>query len=243
MRLPNSKALILVLWFTSSLIITGTTLFYLTSRHSKKEEPLYSVFEAKPPLEITAEDSISGSDSRAAIVDQYFAKHKCPMAGTGQKMVEVADKYGFDYWWLPAIAWQESTCGKVMPHDSYNAWGYGIYGTKVTRFESWDQAIETIARDLSKNYFNKGLVEPCDVMKRYTPPSKGSWCKGIIYFRDEMLAHKTPDTGRHAKNIEEYYDQKAALEEAEEVKAIINKGEVAGASTVKETTSTVKPQD
>ncbi len=217
MKLLRNKPLILVIWMLSTYVVTAASLLYLISRNQKTEDIVYSVFEAKPPVSITAEDSLEGEDTRAAIIDQYFAKHKCPMAGTGKLMVAAADKYGFDYWWLPAIAWQESTCGKVMPNNSYNAWGYGIYGTKVTRFASWDEAVETIARDLSKNFFAKGLIEPCDVMKRYTPPSKGSWCKGIIFFRDEMLSFKTPDEGtRPAKNIREYLLSKAEEEETKE---------------------------
>ncbi len=217
MKLLKNKPLILVIWMISTYVITAASLVYLISRNQKSQDIAYSVFEAKPPVTITSEDSLSGEDTRAAVIDQYFAKHKCPMAGTGEIMVAAADKYGFEYWWLPAIAWQESTCGKAMPNNSYNAWGYGIYGTKVTRFTSWEEAVDTIARDLSKNFFAKGLIEPCDVMKRYTPPSNGSWCKGINYFKDEMLGYKSPEKGsRQEKNVREYLLSKDDLEDQKE---------------------------
>ena len=83
---------------------------------------------------------------------------------------------------------QESTLCEKAPQDSYNCWGFGIYGGKVTRFESFEQAIETIARTLSQNYHAKGLIEPVDIMSRYTPSNTGEWADNVSYVMERISA-------------------------------------------------------
>ncbi|MEK7595428.1 MAG: hypothetical protein AAB443_02470 [Patescibacteria group bacterium] len=182
---------LIVIWYVSANIVALSLTLFLFARKESPKLITYSIFQTNPHVTGEVLGAVTGKDSRAEIIDQYFAKYKCPLTGTGVKMVEVADKYNFEFWWLAAIAWQESTCGKQMIPDSYNAWGYGIYGDTVTKFTSWEEAMDKIGSDLSKNFFGKGLIEPCEVEKRYTPPSKGRWCKSIQYFRDAMLYYKT----------------------------------------------------
>lgn len=159
----------------------------------KKKEITYSVFSSKPLVTLSAEGTIEGRDTRPATIDQYFAKHNCPLTGTGQKMVEVADKYGIDFWLIPAIAWQESTCGKSVIPGSNNPFGYGIYENVTTKFDDIDTAIETLGKYFRKYFYSQGITEPCEIEKTYTPPSKGRWCKSVEYFRDELTSFKSPD--------------------------------------------------
>ena len=77
---------------------------------------------------------------------------------------------------------QESNLCRLIPEDSHNCWGWGIYGTTVTRFDSYDEAIETVAKGIKKNYIDKGLVTASAIMKVYTPQSKGSWAYGVNTF-------------------------------------------------------------
>jgi hypothetical protein len=77
---------------------------------------------------------------------------------------------------------QESGLCKHIYEGSYNCWGWGIYGNTVTRFSSYEEAIETISRGLKKNYIDKGLTTPEDIMRKYTPPSTGSWAYGVNFF-------------------------------------------------------------
>ena len=83
---------------------------------------------------------------------------------------------------------QESTLCEKAPADSYNCWGFGIYSGKITRFESFEQAIETIARTLSQNYHAKGLIEPVDIMSRYTPSNTGEWADNVSYVMERISA-------------------------------------------------------
>lgn len=122
------------------------------------------------------------SDSRVANLKAFFRKYSSPLYDYAEKIVEVSDKYGFDYRLLPAIAMQESNLCRVIPENSYNCWGWGIYGDLVTKFKSYDEAIETVAKGLKREYIDKGLITASQIMKKYTPPSKGSWAYGVNTF-------------------------------------------------------------
>lgn len=120
-------------------------------------------------------------DGRVANLKAFFRKYNSPLYDYAELIVKVSDKYGFDYRLLPAIAMQESTLCKYIPENSYNCWGYGIYGDQVIKFSSYEEAIETVARGIKRDYLDKGLTTPELVMKKYTPSSPGTWAKGVSF--------------------------------------------------------------
>jgi len=125
-------------------------------------------------------------DARVEVVRQFFAKYKSKLEPFAQNIVDQADKYGLDYRLLPSIAMQESNLCKKEPAGSYNCWGFGIYGKKVTKFTSYPDAIETVTKTLAKDYKGKGLETPDQIVKLYTPSSNGSWQKSVNYFIDQL---------------------------------------------------------
>jgi len=139
-------------------------------------------FSAAPLVLGEFESQIKLVDGRAANLRNFFRKYNSPLYDFAEFIVYVSDKYGFDYRLLPAIAMQESNLCKFIPENSFNCWGYGIYGNQVIRFSSYKEAIETVAQDLKKNYIDKGLTTPAAVMSRYTPSSPGSWARAVSYF-------------------------------------------------------------
>lgn len=139
-------------------------------------------FAALPSAENVLGDSIISKDARIEIVRQFFARYNSPLEPFASNIVEDADKYGLDYKLLPAIAMQESNlCQKIIV-DSYNCWGFGIYGKTVTRFGSYPEAIDTVSKTLATNYIAGGLNTPEEIMSKYTPSSNGSWAHGVSYF-------------------------------------------------------------
>lgn len=130
----------------------------------------------------TYETQTNVNDGRAANLKSFFRKYNSPLYDHADFIVKTSDKYQFDYRLLPAIAMQESGVCRVIPHDSYNCWGWGIYGSTVTRFSSYEEAIDTVARGLKKNYIDKGLVTATAIMAKYTPSSNGSWAHGVNTF-------------------------------------------------------------
>lgn len=124
-------------------------------------------------------DSITIDDGRADNLRAFFGKYHSPLYDFADHIVKTSDTYHFDYRLLPAIAMQESTLCKHIPENSHNCWGYGIYGSLVTTFSSYDEAIEAVANDLRLNYLDKGYTTPELIMSKYTPRSSGSWARSI----------------------------------------------------------------
>lgn len=123
------------------------------------------------------------TDGRAANLKIFFRKHGSILYDYADKIVEESDKNGFDYRLLPAIAMQESTLCRAIPENSHNCWGWGIYGTTVTRFDDYDEAIETVAKGIKENYLDQGLTTATKIMARYTPSSpEGAWAKSVNSF-------------------------------------------------------------
>jgi hypothetical protein len=141
------------------------------------------VFAALPSFDQQMKTSIKIDDARPEIVRQYLAKYNSPLEPLAQLIVDLSDQHDFDYRWMVAIAQQESNLCKRIPPDSHNCWGWGIYGDKVTRFDSFEEAMRRIAPQFV-TIFLKGdhTREPMEVMKTYTPPSTGSWANGVSTF-------------------------------------------------------------
>ncbi len=141
---------------------------------------LLSLEQDKSESEILTE--FKTSDIRIANLKYFFRKYDSVLYDQSDYIVRTADQYKLDYRLLPAIAMQESGLCKYIYEGSHNCWGWGIYGNKITRFDSYEEAIETISRGIKKNYIDKGLTTPEAIMRKYTPPSDGSWAFGVNTF-------------------------------------------------------------
>lgn len=179
--------------FTPILILISIIYFLFLSYDYKVHHSSISqnsnnrvAFAALPTNENVLQDIVNFKDARIEIVKQFFDKYKSPLTPFAENIVKDADTYGLDYRLLPAIAMQESNLCKKIILDSYNCWGFGIYGKKVTRFESYPEAIDTVTRTLVKNYVQGGLTTPEEIMKKYTPSNNGSWAYSVSYFMDQL---------------------------------------------------------
>jgi len=143
-------------------------------------------FAALPAASGTLTTTIGEQDARIAIVKDFFKKYKSDLFPYANDVINAADKYGLDYRLIPAIAMQESNLCKSAPKDSYNCWGFGIYGKKVTKFDNYAEAIDTVTKTLANQYKAKGLETPEQIMTIYTPGSNGSWANGVNYFMNEL---------------------------------------------------------
>jgi hypothetical protein len=177
--------------FTPILLLVSIMYLLFLSYNSEIRSGIISqgsshpvAFAALPSAENVLGDNIIFKDARIEIVRQFFESYKSPLEPYAQNIVDDADKYGIDYKLLPAIAMQESNLCKKIIFDSFNCWGFGIYGKKVTRFESYPEAIDTVTKTLATNYIAEGLNTPEEIMKKYTPSSNGSWAFSVNYFMD-----------------------------------------------------------
>jgi hypothetical protein len=167
----------------------------LNSPVQKIKVDKYNVFTASP-LDIESTTTyLHGVDARAKKIDGVFKTYGCPMYGTGEYIVEQADKNGIPYWLVAAVAFQESLCGKYTPEkggvESYNSWGWGVYGTNAKFFKSYEHGIKVVSEYFSNRFYKRGIKETCEIMRVYTPPSNGSWCKGVNYFGEKIQNYGT----------------------------------------------------
>jgi hypothetical protein len=143
-------------------------------------------YAALPPTENIIKNTIEEEDSKTEIVRQFLARYKSPLEPYAPDIVVAAERYDMDYRLLPAISMQESgACKKIIP-DSYNCWGWGIYGTKVTKFSNYPEAIETITKTLATKYRAQGLVTPFEIAKLYNPRNTNNWAENVNFFMTSM---------------------------------------------------------
>lgn len=144
-------------------------------------------YAALPTSDDTIEAVIVEEESKEEILRQFFAKYNSPLEPYAAKFISAADENGLDYRLLPAIAMQESNLCRRVIKDSHNCWGWGIYGSKVTKFASYEDAITTVSSGLANKYKDQhGLVTPQEVGKMYNPRNTNNWAENVAYFMDEL---------------------------------------------------------
>lgn len=115
-------------------------------------------------------------------IDAYYKKRGMPLEGYGAKLVEEAEKNDLDWRLLPAISIQETTGGKFACHNNPFGWG----SCKI-KFQDWNEAIETVARNLGGNnpkteryYKGKTTLEKLD----YYNSEVDSYTKDILNYME-----------------------------------------------------------
>lgn len=185
--LSNFAILVISLLFLAFYTSKQSSAIQTTSPESLSAfQESYSSFNALPSSGLVLSAQIVAADARPALVDNFFQRYNSPMVGLGADIVTTADRYRLPFGILPAIAQCEGNLGKVMPWDSYNPYGFGIYGDNMVRFSSWQEGIEIVSQTLRTDYFDLGLDTPAKIMPKYTPPSKGSWAFCVSKFLEEL---------------------------------------------------------
>lgn len=179
-------------WYITTLItflFSILLLVYLsTAQILKPVAHSFKLYSALPETTIATQDMIEKADGRAKIVEDFFKGYRSVLADYSGMFIDVADKYSLDWRLMPAIAMQESNGGKRVIKNSFNPFGYGIYGSKIIYFNSWEEAVERVGRGLREDYLNTGLNTPDKIMAKYTPPAlaDGSWARGVKSFMAEL---------------------------------------------------------
>lgn len=197
-RLLSTNSNFLFKWALLSnvaFLIFGTLFVLYPIKSTVNTNNKYTIYASKPLVLNESTFEIDTTDARVQKIDNVFRDYKCPLEGLGDVFVKEADKNNIPWYIVAAISFQESGCGKKIPYvksePSYNAWGYGVYGDNVHEFDNWVQGIEVMSRYLSKRFYAQGVTDTSDIMKTYTPPSMGSWYKGVDYFSDLIQNYST----------------------------------------------------
>jgi hypothetical protein len=131
---------------------------------------------------ITAEVKVE-EDRRVEILKNYLQSKNSPLAEFADDFVAAADKYDTDYRLLPAIAGIESNFGRVQLDNSYNPFGWG--GGYVY-FDSFDEAIWTVSRELYERAIVYGVDTPRELAPSYCPPNSLRWTTAVEGFMAEI---------------------------------------------------------
>lgn len=117
-------------------------------------------------------------DYRVENLRKFLEKYNSPLAEYAEAFVIYADENNLDYRLVPAITGVESTFGKRIPVDSYNAYGWanGEYS-----FTSWEDSISHVSEVLKKKYINRGADTISEIARIYAPPSS-TWGGKVSFF-------------------------------------------------------------
>jgi hypothetical protein len=188
--------------FTGTMLMLMLTLFVgvvLTINFRKNNDNMVSKSLGQESVVLAAQndavssfgnnkiiDNVVMDDARPLLLKKYLEKYKSPLAPYSDLIIRLSKTYGYEYYWIVAIAQQESNLCKKIPENSYNCWGYGIHKSGTLRFDNYELAIQSYAEYLKREYFDKGLNTPELIMKKYCPSSNGSWAYGVNQFIREI---------------------------------------------------------
>ncbi|MDP2585753.1 MAG: hypothetical protein Q8P29_02645 [Candidatus Levybacteria bacterium] len=129
--------------------------------------------------------ALEASDSRVRILREFLEKYNSPLVPFAGTFVETADKYDLDWKLVAAISGVESTFGQQIPYESFNGWGWGIYGDNMIRFSSWNEGIETISQGLRTKYIDKWGAQDVYEIGRFYAASP-TWAQRVEYFMNSI---------------------------------------------------------
>jgi len=170
------------------LIFSMIYYLYLSQGDKTVAQKTPSVAYAALPNHANVLDyKIYQNDSRVDAISAFFAKYKSELTPFAPDVVASADRYSVDYRLVPAIAMQESNLCKKAPEGTFNCWGWGIYGKNKVSFKSYSHGIEAVSKTLA-DYKDEGLVEPEEIVTKYTPSNTGSWARSVKHFMGEIIS-------------------------------------------------------
>jgi len=162
------------------LIITFILFFFLNPKTAWAD-----VSVVTPSAQLVSPKKDINNDLRPTRLEQFLNKHKSPLADYSEDFVNYADKYNLDWRLVPAISGVESTFAQQLPYNSYNAWGWGIYGNNILYFKSYDEAIKTISKSLREDYINQwGAKDVYQIGRIYA--SSPTWAQRVVGFMDKI---------------------------------------------------------
>jgi len=183
------KKLSLCLFLSISFILSNTQILaaYHLIEAQGSAELLVFQFNNKPII-----------DDRVKKLESYLTLWQSPLTSHAEIFINSADKYQLDWTLVAAIAGVESSFGKRVPINSYNAWGWnnGNY-----RFDSWEQGIDHVNQVLREKYYDRGLKTIRQIGPTYAPPST-TWANKVTYFKTQLEQVNLPASEQLALNLD-----------------------------------------
>lgn len=135
-------------------------------------------------------------EKKVAILTYFLKDRNSPLIPFARTFVEEAEKNELDYRLVPAISGVESSFGKAIPSNSYNAYGWanGDYF-----FKSWEDGIITVTKTLNEKYKKGWGAQTVEEIGRYYAASP-TWASRVIFFM-EQIEVATPQVSDLSLNL------------------------------------------
>lgn len=194
------KVLLVVFWFPLTMVTLSGALLTLYLFDNVKAGDLlfaqqakelalknqYEFYAALPQVLGSFTTVVEAADARPELIRLYLDKYHSPLLPYADLIVKLSDQYNLDFRLIVSIAQCESNICKKIPEGSYNCWGFE---NGTTHFQSFEQALEQVAKTLKEGYIDQGLTTPDLIMPKYAPPSVakgGPWAKCVNRFMEEL---------------------------------------------------------
>lgn len=115
-------------------------------------------------------------------LENFLNIQNSPLTPYVSTIVDEAEKNELDYRLIPAISGVESSFGKAIPQNSYNAYGWnnGDY-----YFKSWEEGIMTVSETLNNKYKKIwGCETIYDIGHYYA--SSPTWANRVVSIMDRI---------------------------------------------------------
>ncbi len=167
------KLLFLIIIFLASFTFSPARV----SAHSATNTAVFSgVLKASCDLN-------DGPDYRVEKLTIFLNSQNSPLSEYAPELIEAADNYNLDWKLVAAITGVESSFGKRIPYNSYNAYGWnnGDY-----KFGSWEQSIDHVSRVLKTKYLDRGATNVWSIGKIYA--ASPTWASRVNLFMTKIEA-------------------------------------------------------
>jgi hypothetical protein len=135
-------------------------------------------------------------DKRVMHLREYLKSNDSPIANEAHTFIREADRNNLDWRLVAAIAGTESTFGKHIPKNSYNAWGWGIPtgAQSGVGFKNWEEGIAAVSEGIRKNYIEKGAKSLEEIGRIYA--ASPAWPAHVGFFLKQIneFTPETPDS-------------------------------------------------
>jgi hypothetical protein len=168
-------------------IIALTLLALATTTPVKADWPAVAGTSATPSFASVV------ADTRATHLKTYLDSHDSPLANEAGFLIAEADRLNLDWKLVAAIAGAESTFGKRIPANSYNAWGWAIFTGQNDgkHFDSWKDGITTVSEGLKYKYVDKGAKTIEQIGRIYAASPR--WATNVRFFLNAIEEFEPKD--------------------------------------------------
>lgn len=159
------------------------SLFFFLSAFSVRGEIIAGSSAPLTHLSFISEKDIQAEKEKQLkiVIESVLNRYNSPMAAESEAFVKACIKYQIDCYLLPSIAGLESTFGKFIWPNSYNAFGWA---RGYMMFSNWEEGIETVAKGLKNGYIKKGALTVEDIGPIYSESS--TWAVRVNYFINQF---------------------------------------------------------